>query len=255
MVTEIPLFWVLVSLHCIHTVIAQGNHSFLLKIHQTNQLKQAEPPKILPAAKELILKEGSQFKSICATLQGSSPLEFSWSKDNEKILSDSNHEVLTTENMLSTLVIKKIDIRHSGGYTCTVQNAHGKDQWTVVLKVKCEQSLIFHYVKSNVMFSANLKWSKEPQNLSLKYGGEANIPCEAEGYPEPIVTWKRLDSPNGLSFYDNKFNIISANSEDAGNYECFVKNSEGDILTKVVSVSVIGKMNTLKFLRLIVNIG
>ena len=88
---------------------------------------------------------------------------------------------------------------------------------------------------------ASLKWSKEPQDLSLKQGGEANISCEAEGYPEPIIFWKRLNSSNELSLYDNRLHMLSATAHDAGNYECIAKNSEGDSLSKIVSVSVIGE--------------
>jgi len=76
-----------------------------------------------------------------------------------------------------------------------------------------------------------------------------NVPCEAEGYPDPIISWKRLDSTNEVVFYDNKLLIISANIKDSGNYECTAKNAEGDILTKVVSVSVIGKTCRIKRLR------
>ena len=77
--------------------------------------------------------------------------------------------------------------------------------------------------------------------MSVKVGAEVVIPCEAEGYPEPIITWKRLDTSEQTSFYDNKLHILSATYQDSGNYECTVKNSEGDTLTKMIAVSVIGK--------------
>ena len=96
----------------------------------------------MPFAKELVLKEGSQFKPVCTTVQGSSPIEFIWSKDNEKVAPDPNIEISTIENTLSTLSIKKIAIRHAGSYTCMVRNVHGQDRSTVVLKVKCENILL-----------------------------------------------------------------------------------------------------------------
>ena len=86
-----------------------------------------------------MLKEGSQLKVACSTLQGSSPLEFSWFKNGgEKLVSGSDQEINTIENTFSSLIIKKIDARHAGSYTCSVRNSHGQDRMSVVLKVKCK---------------------------------------------------------------------------------------------------------------------
>lgn len=33
------------------------------------------------------------------------------------------------------------------------------------------------------------RWIREPQDTALMLGNSVVIPCEAEGYPEPEITW------------------------------------------------------------------
>ena len=78
----------------------------------------------------------------------------------------------------------------------------------------------------------------------MKIGVEVSVICEAEGYPVPALSWKHLNSANEVPYYENKLHIISATPKNAGNYECTATNSEGDVLSKVIALSVIGKNET-----------
>lgn len=95
-----------------------------------------DAPKIMQIIKEMILTEHEMFKAACITLKGSAPLQYSWTRNSEPVLADSNTELTTIENTMSTLTIKSVESNHSGNYTCNVRNTYGHDQISVNLHVK-----------------------------------------------------------------------------------------------------------------------
>lgn len=76
-------------------------------------------------------KIGTKFKILCSLQQGSSPFRFEWEK-NSHLLQDSQVNVETDEDG-SVLIIRKLEVSHSGNYSCAVRNDHGIDtKWTVL---------------------------------------------------------------------------------------------------------------------------
>ena len=88
---------------------------------------------------------------------------------------------------------------------------------------------------------ASLKWNQEPRDVTVKEGQDVTVACSAKGYPKPTVAWSKLGSIEDVSMYDNNLHMFSTSSKDAGQYECVAKNSAGEKLSKIISVSVIGK--------------
>jgi hypothetical protein len=81
------------------------------------------------------LKEGSYFIVVCSVYEGSLPLFFQWTKDNE-IISDTRIKVDSIDEMSSKLSIKKVTSKDSGNYTCSVKNAFGSDSHSTSLQIK-----------------------------------------------------------------------------------------------------------------------
>ena len=67
------------------------------------------------------------------------------------------------------------------------------------------------------------------------------INCEAKGYPEPVVTWLKFDSIDDYSNNERSLHIFGAKIENAGQYECIAQSSAEEKLSKIITVSVIGK--------------
>lgn len=61
-------------------------------------------------------------------------------------------------------------------------------------------------MKNGVTFSEIVppRWIQEPQDTALMLGNGVVIPCEADGYPEPEITWLK----GGDEKYMFKFFII-----------------------------------------------
>ncbi|KAI5633528.1 immunoglobulin i-set domain-containing protein [Phthorimaea operculella] len=100
---------------------------------------------------------------------------------------------------------------------CKAQNELGESSQSLDL-----------FVNSTVSF----KVIRQPQDETVEYGAEARLYCEIEAYPEATTNWYHNDTM--LSDYnegnveimsENRVLIIkSMTIEDAGNYECEVKN-------------------------------
>ena len=68
---------------------------------------------------------------------GDNPLNFSWLKNGQKIPIDSNGRIQVIPNFFkSTLTILSTTRRDKGNYACKVFNEFGKDEKTMVLKIR-----------------------------------------------------------------------------------------------------------------------
>lgn len=75
----------------------------------------------------------------CAISQGDVPLSFKWLKDGLTIPSDLGVSTRNYDKQTSSLSIENVSSRHSGNYTCIVQNMAGKAVYTAQLLVRGNQ--------------------------------------------------------------------------------------------------------------------
>ena len=61
---------------------------------------------------------------------------------------------------------------------------------------------------------------------TVNEGGSFNVTCETDGYPEPNVTWIKVDS--GQRFNGNTLNFTNINRNDGGQYRCEAVNVCGN---------------------------
>jgi len=69
--------------------------------------------------------------------------------------------------------------------------------------------------------------------VTVVEGNVLYLQCEAEGYPSPLVTWKKQGKLLQSSFNETNFIIHDARNTDAGIYECKASNSVGTVSYKV----------------------
>lgn len=99
------------------------------------QIFIAESPKIQPFQFPSQIKMGDTASVTCAIMRGTPPFKFRWLKDGVVITSDSTLNTITS-NVLSSLVLQKVDEKSSGNYTCEASSSRGKDNFTAHLMVR-----------------------------------------------------------------------------------------------------------------------
>ncbi|GCC31496.1 hypothetical protein chiPu_0009954 [Chiloscyllium punctatum] len=129
-----------------------------------------------------------------------------WSKVDGRL----SPEVILKNGMLKIDHVKESD---AGRYRCTATNEAGSVKSEVVL-----------YVQSVPMIVP------QPELKEVTIGSKAVFPCLASGYPEPEITWHKLegDLPPGAFVENNVLTIPSATTEHTGTYVCTATNEQGE---------------------------
>ncbi|XP_059511613.1 basement membrane-specific heparan sulfate proteoglycan core protein isoform X2 [Stegostoma tigrinum] len=128
-----------------------------------------------------------------------------WSKVDGRL----SPEVILKNGMLKIDHVKESD---AGRYRCTATNDAGSVKSEVVL-----------YVQTVPMIAP------QPELKEVTIGSKAVFPCLASGYPEPEITWTKLegDLPTGAYVENHVLTIPSATTEHTGTYVCTATNEQG----------------------------
>ncbi|RWS01343.1 hemicentin-1-like protein, partial [Dinothrombium tinctorium] len=178
-----------------------------------------EAPKILPSLPLLSLSAGSRFVTMCTISQGTSPIYFKWNKNGKQV--DLKKINIKTEEITSTLTIDKVTREDSGNYSCTAENAFGKDTRIIQLMVKIP-----------------LVWKIEPQNMIIVESKSLELVCDADGIPAPKISWFKKETNTFVS-ERSKLRIEKVTKSSEGDYECIADNGVDAPLKKRVKVMVV----------------
>ncbi|GBM32187.1 Titin [Araneus ventricosus] len=99
-------------------------------------VKEKGAPKINPFHFSGELDVGMRASVQCAVIYGNPPFEFSWSKDDKKLMDNHGVFIRLFDDFTSTLVISEVDANSNGNYTCRASNSKGFDERFAVLSVK-----------------------------------------------------------------------------------------------------------------------
>lgn len=136
------------SLHCRKTdVISQ--FGYLNKRAKTSNLLRTEslsfarlvsvPPKIQPLQSMTnLLREGMRAPISCQILEGDLPITFKWLRNGKPLPLGGGTQTRRIDEFSVSLVIEKVNSRHSGNYTCVASNVAGEESFTVPLTVNGE---------------------------------------------------------------------------------------------------------------------
>lgn len=89
---------------------------------------------------------------MCQVLDGDLPIQIKWFKDQSELLdstsgsssqaqkstSELEVELLSNDELGSSLLFRKVQQKHSGNYTCLAKNHHGSTSYSSSLSVKSE---------------------------------------------------------------------------------------------------------------------
>ncbi|RWS18756.1 Down syndrome cell adhesion molecule-like protein Dscam2, partial [Leptotrombidium deliense] len=168
------------------------------------------------------LEEGFRFKSICALIQGSEPLQFEWFKNRNAVLNEKGKFSIETTSQLSTITVENVSSKDAGNYTCVVTNDAGKDSFALNLIVKVP-----------------LKWRYEPRNITATLGTDVVLECDAIGYPQPNIKWFKNEPFKELITEQSVLKIDKITLSNNTTYECIAENGADNSLRKEIRVNVV----------------
>ncbi|XP_060529760.1 cell adhesion molecule Dscam2 isoform X15 [Cylas formicarius] len=176
---------------------------------------------------------GELVTTTCAVTKGDLPLKIIWFFNNEPIDSLHGTTVGQLNPKMSTLSIESVSEIHSGEFLCIAENPAGKSSYSAILNVKVPP-----------------RWILEPTDKAFAQGSDAAVECKADGFPKPVVTWKKATGVSPGDYKDFKQNDPDIKVEDGtlvinniqktneGYYLCEAVNGIGSGLSAVVFISV-----------------
>ncbi|XP_076265880.1 Down syndrome cell adhesion molecule 1 isoform X13 [Rhynchophorus ferrugineus] len=182
---------------------------------------------------EDVVNFGDMASTQCAVAKGDLPLNISWFFNGSSIKMVHGISVGRMNQRISTLSIEAADENHVGEYLCVAENAAGSTSYSAVLNVNVPP-----------------RWILEPTDKAFAQGSDAAVECKADGFPKPVVTWKRATGVSPGDYKDFKPNNPDVKVEDGtlminniqktneGYYLCEAVNGIGSGLSAVILISV-----------------
>ncbi|XP_063932336.1 cell adhesion molecule Dscam1 isoform X3 [Zophobas morio] len=170
---------------------------------------------------------------FCTVHKGDFPIKITWTLNGRPIDTSQGISVMRTNKRISQLSIDSVHAEHTGEYTCTAKNTAGSTHHSAVLHVNVPP-----------------RWILEPTDKAFAQGSDAAVECKADGFPKPVVTWKRATGVSPGDYKDFKPNNPDIKVEDGtltinniqktneGYYLCEAVNGIGSGLSAVIQISV-----------------
>lgn len=131
-----------------------------------------------------------------------------------------------------SLLLKRVNRRNAGNYTCTGEFYGKTKSSTGYLNVSFRPEIIGPVKESKKEYKVRSKKLTLTQysfeEHIVEFGAKINLNCTAIGNPEPKISWFREDASDGNE------TIEKFNSSHYGNHICKALNGVGDPAIKVV---------------------
>ncbi|XP_058830700.1 cell adhesion molecule Dscam2 isoform X46 [Topomyia yanbarensis] len=169
----------------------------------------------------------------CAVAKGDTPVEINWMFNGTTIHTNDGILITKSGHKISMLSIESVQPRHAGNYTCVARNRAGFVEHTSELKVIVPP-----------------RWILEPTDKAFAQGSNAKVECKADGFPRPLVSWKKAIGDTPGEYKDLRSNDSSIRVEEGslfinniqksneGYYLCEAINGIGSGLSAVILISV-----------------
>ncbi|XP_023234043.1 Down syndrome cell adhesion molecule homolog [Centruroides sculpturatus] len=191
------------------------------------------PPVLEPFFFPNDLTEGKRASVACVVSAGDLPIQIRWLKDGQSLSKDLHATITMATEFTSLLSVLSVSQHHNGNYTCIASNPAAQTNYTAVMVVRVPP-----------------KWSKEPNDKSVVMGQAVLFDCQAQGFPEPVIRWKKsggdsetdfqviISSQNIQILENGSLSIKESIKEDEGNYMCQANNDVGSGLGTIVKLNV-----------------
>ncbi|XP_061614995.1 immunoglobulin superfamily DCC subclass member 3 isoform X2 [Phyllopteryx taeniolatus] len=138
----------------------------------------------------------------------------SWSRLDGRPIGVEGIQVLGTGN----LMISNVGVQHSGIYVCAANKPGTRVRRTA---------------QGRLVVQAPAEFIQPPQSIARPVGTTAMFTCQAQGEPEPQLTWLKngqILEPGGhvkLRSNNSTLTIYSISQDDEAIYQCIAENSAG----------------------------
>ncbi|XP_022690649.1 Down syndrome cell adhesion molecule-like protein 1 homolog isoform X3 [Varroa jacobsoni] len=157
---------------------------------------------------------GSEIKITCFSAGATSLSLF---KNGVALQKGQRGTEITRMGGLLILSIEKLHVEHAGNYTCVAYNQEGSKSSSAFLAVIAPPT-----------------WITVPQSQVLTKQASASLECQADGFPQPNISWtKNGDIIGNVGIL--RFDEVDAS--DAGAYVCIARNDYG-VIQHSIDVSV-----------------
>ncbi|XP_066570686.1 peroxidasin isoform X1 [Amia ocellicauda] len=182
-------------------------------IHATAYIIVQAIPQFTVTPQDQLVLEGHTVDFTCEA-QGYPQPVIAWTRGAGSPLPvDRRHVVLST----GTLRIARVAAHDQGQYECQAVSPVGSVRTAVQLTIQQRVTPVF---------------ANAPRDMTVESGSDVQIPCSAQGEPEPVITWNK----DGVQITESgKFHISpegflgiqDVGPADEGRYECIARNTIG----------------------------
>ncbi|XP_035702855.1 Down syndrome cell adhesion molecule-like protein Dscam2 isoform X2 [Folsomia candida] len=183
------------------------------------QLNVVVPPTVVPFSFPREVKEGEKIFVTCVVSQGDAPMRLQWLK-NAQVVGDTTasprkenksgvkhpsdlrsdlsiHRIGDSDALV--LQITHVKFEHGSNWTCKAKNPFGTQEYT--------QQLVVHVPP---------KWTLEPKDAEFTSNSQIVLDCNSEGYPAPVMSWKRAVGNRPENYRDIPVQSTSPTSSSLG---------------------------------------
>ncbi|XP_041668807.1 peroxidasin isoform X3 [Cheilinus undulatus] len=193
-------------------------------IHATAFIIVQAIPQLTVTPQDQSVLEGHTVDFPCEATGYPQPV-IAWTRGGSPLPLDRRHVVLSS----GTLRITRVAAHDEGQYECQAVSPVGTVRAAVQLSIQQRVTPVF---------------TNAPRDLTVESGQDVQIPCSAQGQPQPVLTWNK----DGVQVTESgKFHISpegylevkDVGTADAGRYECIARNPIGyQVASMVLTVTV-----------------
>uniref|UniRef100_A0A3Q3MD66 Peroxidasin n=1 Tax=Mastacembelus armatus TaxID=205130 RepID=A0A3Q3MD66_9TELE len=192
-------------------------------IHATAYIIVQATPQFTVTPQDQSVLEGHTVDFPCEATGYPQPV-IAWTRGGSPLPLDRRHVVLSS----GVLRITRVAPHDEGQYECQAVSPVGTVRTAVQLSIQQRVTPVF---------------TNAPRDLTVESGQDVQIPCSAQGQPQPVLTWNK----DGVQVTESgKFHISPESLEvkdvgtaDAGRYECVARNPIGyQVASMVLTVTV-----------------
>nr|XP_046222557.1 peroxidasin-like isoform X2 [Oncorhynchus gorbuscha] len=181
-------------------------------IHATAHIIVQATPQFTVTPHDQLVLEGHTVDFTCEASGYPQPV-IAWTRGGSPLPQDRRHLVLSS----GMLRIARVAPQDEGQYECQAVSPLGTVRTAVQLNIQQRVTPVF---------------TNAPRDVTAESGTDVQIPCRAQGQPEPVLTWNK----DGIQVTESgKFHIApegflevkDVGLADGGRYECVARNPIG----------------------------